>query len=53
MVVIRKLITEKRDALPEQRHKKLSCDSSSVGFGGRVNLNKALSSDIAYFSTHL
>ncbi|CUQ38201.1 OmpP1/FadL family transporter [Bacteroides thetaiotaomicron] len=28
-----------------------SCDSYSVGFGGRVNLNKALSLDIAYFWT--
>lgn len=28
-----------------------SCDSYSVGFGGRINLNKALSLDIAYFWT--
>ena len=28
-----------------------SCDSYSVGLGGRVNLNKALSLDIAYFWT--
>lgn len=28
-----------------------SCDSYSVGLGGRINLNKALSLDIAYFWT--
>lgn len=28
-----------------------SCDSYSVGFGGRINLNKALSLDVAYFWT--
>ncbi len=28
-----------------------SCDSYSLGFGGRVNLNQALSLDVAYFWT--
>lgn len=28
-----------------------SCDSYSVGFGGRINLSKALSLDVAYFWT--
>ena len=28
-----------------------SCDSYSVGLGGRINLSKALSLDVAYFWT--
>ncbi len=49
VVVIRKSDYGLSDAF--QTDTSFSCDSYSVGLGGRINLSKALSLDVAYFWT--